>query len=700
MKVTYTRILARKILLAFLALIILLSISALFVRDSIISKLDNVSKISSNIENNRFGPEKVLLLLHKADNDFQQSLISNDSKLKTDYETELSLAFSQIDTLIQEKETDTTNLTSKERARIKYWYQQKLDLSDNLYALKHGFDSLIVAYNAPNGADNKNTTVLSANIHTGKNNIANSSDTIHKAMPKRGFFRRIKDAIRNKDSSGITEIRHEMNSKAINLATQKVMSESKTAYHKKLQQLQLQNTKQLNTQRQLITLNAYIITELGSIITDIKDIDYNMADEFKGMALRSYQESTALLNRLYLTALLLVLAFAILLIIFIIQLNRSEIQLRQEINSSVAIAQQKMDLLNHMSHEIRNPLTAIKGFLFIFGKSELSPKQAEMLESIKLSSDMMLRTLNDTLDAAKMENSELIIHSEPFNPDYILRMVIESMTFSATKKKLALNYNFSGNKDVMVTGDSFRLKQIVVNLLSNAIKYTHVGSVTVNAQLSGNDNRLQVDVTDTGTGISFEQQAGLFSKYYQTSSSKGQMGTGLGLFICRQLVKLQGGKIQVKSEPGVGTTFTFVIPYQKAEKNQAAKPANDPATLLNGKSILAVDDNELNLMFLKKLADKWNVIFHQAANGKEALNIITKNNISIVLTDLQMPVMDGKKLLSNIKKLDEPLNHIPVIVLSGTGSDEGKLVDMGFSGIINKPFEEEELIEKIVKVLT
>src|SRR3569623_1064776 len=145
-------------------------------------------------------------------------------------------------------------------------------------------------------------------------------------------------------------------------------------------------------------------------------------------------------------------------------------------------------------------------------------------------------------------------------------MVIESMGPIATKKKLYIKYNFTGNKNVLVLGDSFRLKQIVVNLLSNAIKYTQEGDFTINAQLMSNDCRLQVEVTDTCDGISPEQQAGLFSKYYQTSSSKGQVGTGLGLFICKQLIKLQKGKIAVKSELGKGTNFTFYIPYQKKEK--------------------------------------------------------------------------------------------------------------------------------------
>jgi len=561
MKLTYTRNLVRKIFFAFLGFIIILSVVALFVRDSINHKLNKISQVSEDIESNRAEPEKALLLLHQADYDFQHSLVDNDKKLKTNYQQELTLAFNKVDTLLQKQVSDTSNLTSQERSRIKHWYKQKVSLSDQLHVLRRSFDSLLTAYvNADSLGLSK---VKEPKLQINKTEPLTKSNTVHKSTAKRGLIERLKDAINNKDASST---KHQHDTKETNAKALKVIRQNQLAYNKALQQLKHQNAEQLHTQRQLVTTNSYIINELGNIIGQVKDINYNMADEFKGMALKSYQDSTTQLNKLYLTALCLLAVFSALLIVFITQLHQSEVLLCEEIESSVAIAQQKMDLLHHMSHEVRTPLTSIMGFLYIFSKSEMTTKQAEMLESIQLSSDMVLRTLNDTLDAAKMENSELAIYAEPFNPDYILQMVIESMGPIATKKKLYLKYNFAGNKNTLVLGDSFRLKQIVVNLLSNAIKYTREGGITINAQLMANDTRLQVEVTDTGEGISAEQQAGLFSKYYQTSSSKGQVGTGLGLFICKQLIKLQKGKISVKSELGKGTTFTFFIPYPKREK--------------------------------------------------------------------------------------------------------------------------------------
>jgi two-component system sensor histidine kinase BarA len=567
MKVTYTKALARKILLSFLAFVILLAIAAFFVRSSITKKLEDISKLASNAEH-RLKPEQALLLLHQAEDDFQESLLDVNGPKSAEYKLKLTQAFNKIDTLLKTN-TDTTQLTAAQGNQVRVWYKKKLELSDRLFQLKHNFDSLLTVYAEFNSQSDQNQLIEStSSINSRKRKVNSKTDTLRKdiSQEKKGLFGRLKDAIANKNGTtkGIVEIRHNNSTNTADITTQKIIARDRSNNAKKLQQLQQHNVKMLAMQRELISLNTQISNELERIVNDLKDLNYKMAEELKGMAFKNYQETTSLLNKFYLAALFLVVLFAVLLIIFIIQLNKSEQQLLRENERSVDIAQQKMELLTHMTHEIRNPLTAIKGFLYIFSKTELNQRQTEMLQSIKGSSDMLLRTLNDTLDAAKMEKSELKIESEPFNPYTTVNEVIESMSYSATKKKLALNYNFKGDQAAIVLGDGFRLKQIMVNLLSNAIKYTNEGQVTINADLSSQDARLQIDVIDTGMGIGADQQANLFSQYYQTSSSKGQVGTGLGLYICKQLVEMQKGKISVKSKQGVGTTFSFFIPYQKS----------------------------------------------------------------------------------------------------------------------------------------
>lgn len=568
MKVTYTRTLARKILLTFLTFVIILAGAAIFVRSSITNKLDKISKLASSVEH-RLKPEQALLLLHQAEDDFQESLLDINGPKSKEYKVKLTLAFDKIDTLLS-THADTTQLTAVQGDQVRGWHKKKMELSDRLFELKHNFDSLLTVYAEFNSQGDQNKLIeTTTSSNTGKKKINIKTDTVRKeiAVEKKGLFGRLKDAIYNKNgtATGVVEINHSKSTNVADLTTQKIIARHSTDNARKLKELQEHNIKMLNMQRELISLNTHISNELERIVNDLKDINYKMADQLKGMAFKNYQETTSLLNKFYLAALVLVLLFAALLIIFILQLNRSELQLLKENERSVDIARKKMELLTHMTHEIRNPLTAIKGFIYVFTKTTLTERQTSMLESIKGSSDMLLRTLNDTLDAAKMENSELKIESDPFNPSTAINQVVESMSYSATKKKLELSYNFTGDMEAVIMGDAFRLKQVMVNLLSNAIKYTNEGQVTINAELSAEDTRLQVDVTDTGMGISADQLVNLFSQYYQTSSSKGQVGTGLGLFICKQLVEMQKGKISVKSKPGVGTTFSFFIPYLKKE---------------------------------------------------------------------------------------------------------------------------------------
>lgn len=709
MKPTYTKFLSRKIILAFLAGVIVLAIAALFVRYSITHKLENLSRFAYDIERDQSKPQRALLLLHQAEDDFQESLLSTDSTKSNAYKVKLSQAFDEIDSLLKEN-TDTAGLSAVQRNKVRYWYHKKLKLSENLYTLKHNFDSLLTAYTDFN-LSNQNLPGIHTVVHANKKITKNQTDTIRKEVEvkKKGLFSRLKDAISNTNETktGVIEINHNRTSGSIDSVTMKIAGNDKRAYAKGIQQLQQRNEKLLTAQKELITLNIRINNEMERIINGVKEINYSIVAEFKEMAFKSYQETTALLNKFYLAALFLVLVFAILLIIFIIKLDKSEVDLRKENDRAVSIAQQKMDLLLHMSHEIRNPLTAIKGFLYIFSRTNLSPRQTEMLGSITLSSDMLLLTLNDTLDAAKMETSEFKINSEPFNADFALKEVIESMEFSATKKKLAIHYNFEGDKQLILAGDSFRLKQIMVNLLSNAIKYTNTGSITVNAKLriEAQHNKLEVSIKDTGMGISPEQQTSLFSKYYQTNSAKGKAGTGLGLYICKQMVELQKGEISVESKAGEGSTFKFYIPYQQGTavvESGIVKPATDePLVLLNGISILAVDDNELNLMFLKMMTSKWNVKFYQALNGAEALDILHENTISVVLTDIHMPEMDGYELLAAIRSAKDVINKVPVIVIGGneTELENIEISASGFSGLIRKPFVESELVRKIAAVL-
>jgi signal transduction histidine kinase len=696
---------SRKILLAFVALIIALTIIALFVNSSVSNRLNALSRLTLNLEYDQAKSQRALLLLHEAEDDFQASLLTPDSLKNNAYKAKLAQSFTLIDSLLKDN-IDTAKLTGPQRAKVKNLYEKKLKLSANLYVLKHSFDSLLTASSGINPVNDDNVYTTTSRR---KGKKLRTSDTLKTEgqVNKKGFFGRIKDAIANKNSnagvSNVTVINSNRTNKIIDSVNRRISSHEKDIYSKKLQQLQQRNSKLFTTQKQMIVLNMHINSELERIVAEINNINTSLVNELKENALKSYRETTALFNKFYLASLFFVLVFATLLIMFIINLNRAEVYLLHENERSVGMAQQKMNLLLHMSHEVRNPLTAINGFLYIFSRSNLSTKQIEMLNSIRLSSDMLLHTLNDTLDAAKMETSEFKIIAEPFNPDLVLNQLVESMEFSATKKNLSLDYNFEGDKAAVVLGDSFRLKQIMINLLSNAIKYTQTGGVSIHANLMevNGASRLQISIKDSGPGISIQQHGRLFSKYYQTNSAKGQTGTGLGLYICKQLVQLQGGEIGVESKENAGSTFSFFIPYKKIETEMAEDAADGLISKLSGLNILAVDHNELSLTFLKMLTSKWNINFYQALDEKAALKILAEQTINVVLIDLAASETEAVKFAVNLNGSKTLLNKPPVIAICSdelTSAYEQKL-KQNFTSVIEKPFTEAELLKKVVSVI-
>ncbi len=354
MNMSYTWVLARKILLVFLALTIISSIAALFVRNSITKKLEGLTKLTIHVDEDQSKLEGVLLLLHLAENDFQESLLNADSKKSLDYQTKLSLAFNQIDTLLTAN-IDTSQLTEAQRKNIRVWYNKKLKLSQNLLVSKHNFDSLLTFYAGFNSALNEKLPKITSEPVDKSN-----TTTVTKIEPaqKKKLFARLKDAIANKNVNTVTEIHQTKSVTKSDPNAKAIIDRDKKAYLRRLQQLQQQNVKLLDMHRKLSSLNTAINNQLEVIINDLKDINYHIADEFKAMAFRNYQETTALLNKFYLAALFLVLLFAILLIIFIVQLNNAELLLRKENEVSINMAQQKIDELIkkiELSEDNRSP---------------------------------------------------------------------------------------------------------------------------------------------------------------------------------------------------------------------------------------------------------------------------------------------------------------------------------------------------------
>jgi signal transduction histidine kinase/DNA-binding NarL/FixJ family response regulator len=383
----------------------------------------------------------------------------------------------------------------------------------------------------------------------------------------------------------------------------------------------------------------------------------------------------------------------------ITQLNVSEKKVKEA-------AKMKENFLANMSHEIRTPMNAILGFTNLLQRKNLDQESKDYVKTIQNSGDNLLTIINDILDLSKIEAGMVRIEHAPFS----IREVAESIhsMFRAKAEEKGLDFTIAVDPSVpaVLEGDATRLMQVLVNLVSNALKFTDQGHVTVSIspkEESRQQELLSIVVADTGIGIPRESLESVFKRFQQAENSTTRRygGTGLGLSIVHDLVELQNGNITLSSEEGKGSVFTITLPYQKT--SAVLLPADKQATTmpeisqLSKLRLLVVEDNEINISLITHLFRQWAVFFNIANNGKEAIEMIGRNNYDLVLMDIQMPEMDGytaTKIMREQMRITTPVIAMTAHALQG---EKEKCLAAGMTDYIAKPIREKELLRLIAK---
>ena len=384
--------------------------------------------------------------------------------------------------------------------------------------------------------------------------------------------------------------------------------------------------------------------------------------------------------------------------------KKMEKALQEAVIATQQASQAKSEFLATMSHEIRTPINGVMGLLELTLDTSLNERQREYLTKANLSAKTLLQIINQILDISKIEAGKMELECIPFCIQDVLQQLDTQLRHMALTKKLDFTIEEKGAVAEKVAGDPTKLLQVLVNLVSNAIKFTEEGGVrvTVGALKSQDKLKLQMVVADTGIGISPEDQANLFQSFTQAESSTSRRfgGTGLGLSIVKQLLEMQGGSIEVKSEKGQGTRFICQINYDLAQHLTHSHSDTNHKDLVGTKVLLA-EDNEINQLIACEMLSQVGAEVTVAGDGVIALEKLQKGHFDVVLMDIQMPNMDGTEALIKLRQ-NACFHNLPVIALTANVlSHEVKFYqEIGFSGHLGKPFQKEQLISKIHEVLS
>lgn len=384
-------------------------------------------------------------------------------------------------------------------------------------------------------------------------------------------------------------------------------------------------------------------------------------------------------------------------VVLLMELRRTNAQLRLAQQEAEDLARQKAGLLATLSHEIRTPLNALEGYTQLLLSEPMLPTQQDSLLRLQTIGRTTVSLVNNILDYSKLQAGKLTLEAIPFSLPDLLRQVVDMQTWQARQKNIALITEIDADIPGQLRGDAIRLLQVVQNLVSNALKFTHQGQVCVAATILGRtaaDITLNIEVRDTGIGISTDGLASLFNEYTQVSASTTRLygGTGLGLAITHQLVARMGGTLAVESQEGQGSRFYFSLTLPVVETSPALQTGAGDWT--QG-TVMGVDDSIFNTKVLARLIENQGGRIDVFNDPLEALEAARYKVYKHILLDLHMPNLDGYELAQLLKVLQP---GVPLIALSADDSAETRerTEAVGFQGFLRKPF----LADQIVHLLT
>ncbi|QJR00022.1 MULTISPECIES: ATP-binding protein [Halomonas] len=368
--------------------------------------------------------------------------------------------------------------------------------------------------------------------------------------------------------------------------------------------------------------------------------------------------------------------------------------------------QAKSEFLATVSHEIRTPLNGVIGMSDVLLEHRLEGEARQCVTTIHDSAGLLLELINDLLDFSKIEAGRLELEQRAMALDELVDGVVALLAPRAEARGVALRTRLDPQLPARVLADPGRLRQVLINLVSNAVKFTAQGEIRLEVSAEGG-GRFRFEVVDTGCGIAPEQLTRIFEPFRQGNASTARRfgGTGLGLAICRRLVEAMGGRIEVASEPGVGSRFWFVLSLATAEApDPDALPAAGRSRHLDLQSthLLVVEDNPVNQQVARAMLERLGCSVTMAGSGAAALQLAAAGRFDLIFMDIQMPDMDGLEVTRRLRARDGWESRVPIVAMTagGPGGEQARCLAAGMNGYLTKPLRQEELLEALFRHLS
>ena len=528
--------------------------------------------------------------------------------------------------------------------------------------------------------------------------------------PKRNFFQRLADAF-HKPKADTTSVKNTVQILETDTLHQSFNARDTLAHildsiESTVKLYSTQRRQRINAQAEKLWATSIDLNgKVTQLLESIEKEEQELQDAENRTAYQMRRQAAITTGSVAVAAIVLALAFFVIVWRDITRSNhyRRELEKAKQRAEDLLVSREKLMLT--VTHDIKAPVGAVMGYAELLAPHVKEHRAQNYLRNIQSSSEHLLSLVNSLLDYHKLEANKMDIHPASFSPSGLLHTITQSFLPMAEKKGLELRCETTPETDRTYTGDASRIRQIVENLVSNALKFTRQGHVLLRAKMHG--RTCCISVSDTGCGMSPEEQAVVFKEFTRLDSAQGEEGVGLGLSITLKLVRLLHGDIHVDSTPGEGSTFFVTLPLQPATATADKTPATPETTTATNRplSILLVDDDRIQLQLtqamlrqLQPAGTTWDI--HVCHQPDEVFRLIRKQLFDLMLTDIQMPGINGFELLKRLRESIPATSVPPAVALTARSDMQEDFFRLhGFATCLYKPFNQEELARAIRKAL-